>query len=342
MLCTVIVIVGCLFGYAKNTKWVMCRTSVEPDSASDQIPFPSQLRLCYLHVVPKYHRLHLQGTRLSRRMGAHEPGHRPGRRGPSRGRVKVSDPHGTARLLLVDCSVLRHRLDRHANVDGRECRASAVVSEPYIEVISADAQPPLAPSLQVSPVYTGISDVPSKDYGAPAQLLTESLPRPVAFFVLLLIVVGMQFQDIAQLLASSRFIWALARDSALPFSTYFQKLSKSTKIPVRSTWAVCMVAAPPMLLILINRAISTTLILSGCGTSLFLAYAMPVACYLTCPNGALDTDGRNEWTLRRWSKPLAWIAMTYVGLIVILMCVPKDLPVTASECEIDLGVEGGA
>lgn len=170
----------------------------------------------------------------------------------------------------------------------------------------------------------------TRDYGAPAQILTEVLPRPMAFCVVLLLLVLMQFQDIAQLLASSRFIWALARDSAIPFSPWLSRLSTS-RIPLRATWVVCAIAGPALLLIAVSRKIVTSLVLQGCGSSLVLAYLMPVICYLTCSSGALDADGRNEWTLRGWSKPFAVLGSTYVLLIIVLMLCPNTAPVSASK-----------
>lgn len=162
-------------------------------------------------------------------------------------------------------------------------------------------------------------------------MLTEILPRPLAFTILLLIVILMIIQDTAQLLASSRFMWALARDSAIPFSPYLRRLSAGTQLPVRATWTVCAIAAPCLLLIAGSRQIVTSLILSGCGSSLVLAYLMPVVCYLCCPKGALDIDGRNAWTLRSASRYVAAFGSCYVVLIIVMMCCPNFYPVTSSE-----------
>lgn len=184
--------------------------------------------------------------------------------------------------------------------------------------------------MQVTPEIPHGS-TPTRDYGAPAQILTEILPRPLAFIILLLIVILMIFQDTAQLLASSRFMWALARDSAIPFSPYLRRLSAGSQLPIRATWTVCAIAAPCLLLIAGSRQIVTSLILSGCGSSLVLSYAIPVVCYLACPKGALDIDGRNEWTLRGASRYAAAIGTCYVTLIIIMMCCPNFYPVTSSE-----------
>lgn len=172
---------------------------------------------------------------------------------------------------------------------------------------------------------------PPRDYSAPAQALTAVLPRGLSGVLLAMTLVTMQFQDVAQLLASSRFVWALARDSALPTSPYFRRLSFNSRIPVRAALGICCIVGPSMLLLAASRSIVTSLMLQGCGATLLLAYYCPVLCYLFCPKGALDVDGRNEWTLRSWSKPFAYAASAYVGLIVVMMCCPNGWPVNASE-----------
>lgn len=183
--------------------------------------------------------------------------------------------------------------------------------------------------MAVSPETRSL-DTPVKSYSAPAQMLTEVLPRPVAFVLVLLLVFLMQFQDIAQLLASSRFVWALARDDAVPFSPHLRRLSADTRIPVRAIWVICIFVAPALLLVIGSRKIVTSLILSGCGASLVIAYLIPVLCYLTCARDALDVDGRNEWTLRRWSRWVAVVGTAYICLIIVLMCCPNTGPVTAT------------
>ena len=190
----------------------------------------------------------------------------------------------------------------------------------------------LSLSLMAVPRDTvSVSSSPARDYGAAAQTLTSVLPRSLAFFILILVILGMQFQDIAQLLASSRFIWALARDSAIPGSSYLSHLSMSSRIPVRATWAVCFIVSLSLMLIATSRSIVTNLMLEGGGAVLVLAYGLPVVCYLTCGKGALDVDGRNDWTLRGWSRYVAYIALAYTLLIIILISCPTDWPITASK-----------
>lgn len=173
-------------------------------------------------------------------------------------------------------------------------------------------------------------DARPRNYGAPAIILGTLLPRPAAFALLFLLIVLMLMQDTAQLLASSRFIWALARDKALPASPFFRVLSPS-RIPRRATIAVCVLVFLSLMLLATDRKIATSLMLQGCGASILFGYCIPVWSYLTCAKGALDTDGRNEWTLRGWSQPAAWLGSTYIVLIVIMMACPTDWPTSRSK-----------
>lgn len=139
----------------------------------------------------------------------------------------------------------------------------------------------------------------------------------------------MVLQNVAQLFATSRFIWALARESAIPFSQFFHKISSTYRQPLHAIWVVVAIAAPSLLLLGISTQIVGTILLEGAGWSVMFAYASPVVIYLFCPRDALAGDGRAQWTLRGWSQPMAWIAATFAALFLIVLCFPVGYPVTA-------------
>lgn len=53
----------------------------------------------------------------------------------------------------------------------------------------------------------------------------------------------MALENISQLLAASRFFWALSRDSAIPFAHYWHQISKKRRIPRRATFLLVIVSA---------------------------------------------------------------------------------------------------
>lgn len=138
----------------------------------------------------------------------------------------------------------------------------------------------------------------------------------------------MVFQNLAQLFATSRLIWALARESAIPFSQFFHKISPTYQQPLHSIWIVVAIAAPSLLLLGISTQIVGTILLEGAGWSAMVTYAAPIVIYLLCPKDALVGDGRAQWTLRGWSRPMAWIAASFAALFLIVLCFPVGYPVT--------------
>lgn len=141
----------------------------------------------------------------------------------------------------------------------------------------------------------------------------------------------MASQNIAQLLATSRFVWALARETALPFSLFFRRLSTGSRQPYPAIWVTVGIAALALLLLGISQEIVGTILLEGAGWSVIFAYAAPIALYLFCPRDALTGDGRAKWTLRAWSQPLAWFAVIGCSVCLVMYCLPTNYPVTPSE-----------
>lgn len=137
----------------------------------------------------------------------------------------------------------------------------------------------------------------------------------------------MLFQNVAQLLASSRFVWALARESAIPCSGFFKKVTVKHKLPSRAIWAVIGITAPALVLLAISSRVVGTILLEGTAWATIASYIIPIGLYLTCPPDALVGDGRNEWTLRGWSQPLAK-GVLFIGIIVlVVLCLPTGYPI---------------
>ncbi len=159
-------------------------------------------------------------------------------------------------------------------------------------------------------------------------LLINSLPRPYVTLILVLVLCCLGLQNVAQLLATSRFIFALARESALPFSGFFRRLSTSQRQPLNAIWATVAVVTPGLLLLRISPSVVGTIILEGAAWTVSFAYAVPVALYLACPADALLGDGRAKWSLRKWSKPLGACAVFFFSVFLVVLCFPTQAPVT--------------
>ncbi|GAA6056973.1 hypothetical protein JCM3770_001993 [Rhodotorula araucariae] len=159
-------------------------------------------------------------------------------------------------------------------------------------------------------------------------LIANSIPRKYTTVILVLVLLSFLFQNVAQLLATSRFIWALARESALPFSAFFRRLSSKNRTPTNAIWAVWAISFPAMFLLAINVSIIATMLLEGAGITATMSYVAPLLLYLACPADVLRGDGRAKWTLRRASKALALPAAVFLLVFICMMSLPTGYPVT--------------
>lgn len=160
-------------------------------------------------------------------------------------------------------------------------------------------------------------------------LIANSIPRKYTTLILVLVLLSFLFQNIAQLLATSRFIWALARESALPFSKFFRRLSSKTRQPTVAIWATWAISFPALLLIAVNVSIIATTLLEGAGITCTSSYVAPLLFYLACwGDDVLRGDGRAKWTLRGASKFLAIPPALFLLVFITMMCLPTGYPVT--------------
>ncbi|GAA5986317.1 hypothetical protein JCM5350_002979 [Sporobolomyces pararoseus] len=167
------------------------------------------------------------------------------------------------------------------------------------------------------------------DLQASIALIDNSLPRHYTLLVLVLVLISLVFQNVAQLLATSRFIWALARESALPFSTFFRRLSTDHKQPLPAIWVTILIAVPTLLFLAIDAHIFATTLLEGAGITVVLSWAIPIIIYLFSPRDVLRGDGRAQWTLRQASRPLAFCAAIFCSVFIVMVCLPTGYPVTS-------------
>ncbi|KAG0151509.1 hypothetical protein CROQUDRAFT_36565 [Cronartium quercuum f. sp. fusiforme G11] len=154
------------------------------------------------------------------------------------------------------------------------------------------------------------------------DLLFSHLPKPAAQFVFISLLLIMLSQGVSQMLAATRFAWALARDGVLPYSSYWRQVTPNTRIPRRATGLIVMLS---MLAAVgyVEESGRLSYIMIHLGALLTFAYLIPVSLYLSSPRGVLDFDGRNVWTLRQFGRPLAAITVMSLLLEFGLYCAPK-------------------
>ncbi|KAK5119709.1 hypothetical protein LTR85_007285 [Meristemomyces frigidus] len=132
----------------------------------------------------------------------------------------------------------------------------------------------------------------------------------------------------------ARLTWAFARDDGLPFSDYFKVLTPGIKVhptlrmPIR---AVMLTSFVTMLLLLIPIGSATAFndILSLAIVGLYFSYTTPpLFIFMQRLNG--DEIAPSAYALGRWGVWINGAASVYGLFIIIWLCFPTELPVTAT------------
>ncbi|KAF8927863.1 hypothetical protein BGZ58_010071 [Dissophora ornata] len=143
--------------------------------------------------------------------------------------------------------------------------------------------------------------------------------------VLILVILGAQFFcGSALTLASSRMVYAFARDGALPLSKYLHRLNKD-KSPVAAVWfniAFCFILGLPY--IWSQTAYSAIVSVNTIASS--ISYLIPILCRIVL---ARHTFQPGPFHLGKFSIPIGVIASVWIIVTSALFLCPTLAPVTA-------------
>ena len=162
--------------------------------------------------------------------------------------------------------------------------------------------------------------------GFPAlAILSSALSSAAAKIVILISTIGQLFCGMACVTSASRMTFAFSRDGAIPGHSFWRRLG-SNGTPTYAVLFVCVMALIVTLPAYFPNAAGTPVaffaVTSIAVIGLYIAYTIPV--YLRWRLG--DAFQAGPWTLGRkyrWVNP---IAFTWVGLCVIIFCLPVNNP----------------
>ncbi|MEU4426216.1 amino acid permease [Actinoplanes sp. NPDC024001] len=158
----------------------------------------------------------------------------------------------------------------------------------------------------------------------PAQIFIDAVGHDTGTFLLLICMVAQWFCGMASVTANSRMSYAFARDDALPGSRIWKKVNPRTGTPTNSIWLCVTLSA----LLVLPSLWNTTAYLAATSIAvigLYIAYVGPVLLRRLNPDFV-----PGPWNLGRWSAPVGWIAIVWVGVICVLFVLPTASPITAS------------
>lgn len=82
------------------------------------------------------------------------------------------------------------------------------------------------------------------------------------------------------MLATSRQVFAFARDGALPFSSYLHRINPYTRTPIIAVWACAFGAFLVGLLTFAGAAAINAIFAMAVGAQ-YIAYGVPIACFIS-------------------------------------------------------------
>jgi amino acid transporter len=158
----------------------------------------------------------------------------------------------------------------------------------------------------------------------PAQIFVDAIGLTGGKLLLLIAVVAQLFCGMSSVTANSRMLFAFSRDRALPGSSLWYRVNPRTRTPTNAVWlavAGAFVLALPSWWNTTAYGAVTSIATIG----LYLAYIIPV--YLRLRQG--EGFRRGPWHLGRWSQPVGWLAVVWVGFMSVMFLLPQFSPITA-------------
>jgi len=164
--------------------------------------------------------------------------------------------------------------------------------------------------------------------GAPqpfVQIYALTMGRGGHVFMNVICIIGLIFNTTIAGVASSRLIWAVARDGVLPFSSWISQVSEK-KEPKNAIIVMHAVAALLLCTILASPVAFSSLV-SAAGVPTITAYALIAfgRSFIT-PHSFKHA----RFSLGRWSRPLTFITLIWNLYLACVLFSPLYFPVTGA------------
>jgi amino acid transporter len=135
------------------------------------------------------------------------------------------------------------------------------------------------------------------------------------------IAIAMAFCGLSSVAAAGRMLFAFSRDDGLPASGWLKKVSKRYRTPANSLTAIVVVSWL-FTVAAFMVGTGTAIVIVTAISTIFLYAAYGIVIYL----GATTQEWvqHRAWSLGRWSRPIAWIAVFWVIVLMILFSFPTS------------------
>jgi amino acid transporter len=135
------------------------------------------------------------------------------------------------------------------------------------------------------------------------------------------IAIAMAFCGLSSVASAGRMLYAFSRDDGLPGAGWLKKVSHRYRTPANALTGIVVVSWVFTLAAGIVGG-GTAIVIVTAVSTIFLYAAYGICIYL----GATTQEWLNErvWSLGRWSKPIAWLAIAWVVVLMVLFSFPTS------------------
>ena len=198
---------------------------------------------------------------------------------------------------------------------------SAVVG--YIFLIALTTHLPNLATLFPNPLPTDLSGASQYYFGggvAVISILEYNLGN-LGDVLAAGIAIAMWFCGLASVGAAGRMLFAFSRDDGIPGSGWLKKVSHRYRTPANSLVAIAVISWLFTVATFIVGTGTAIVIVTAIST-IFLYAAYGIVIFL----GATTSDWKTHrvWSLGRWSKPIAWVAVAWVIVLMVLFSFPTS------------------
>ena len=159
------------------------------------------------------------------------------------------------------------------------------------------------------------------DNAAVVYILKENLGDGLGGIFSGAIAIAMSFCGLSSLASAGRMLYAFSRDDGIPGSGWLKKVSHRFRTPANSLIAMT-VGAYLLSVIAFVAGGGTAIVIVTAISTIFLYAAYGIVIYL----GATTSDwmGERVWSLGRWSRPIAIVAVFWVIVLMVLFSFPTS------------------
>lgn len=202
-----------------------------------------------------------------------------------------------------------------------EC-SNANIASPRAIVLTSSVGGVFGWFLQMVVAYTvvDIDGVIESDLGQPfASYLIQCMPQNTTLAILAMTIIAGFAMGQGCMVAASRVTFAYARDDCFPFSKYWKQVHPLTKTPVMAVWFNAVIGCL-LLLLIFAGSIAVGALFSIGAIAAFVAFTLPIFIRVFLVGNRFR---RGPWHLGKFSPVIGTIAVSFVTLMVPILCLPS-------------------